>query len=198
MPIRVKVGSSWKTTVTPYIRVSNRWKACENVWLYQGGGWKVVWTKAPSWGAWSSWYDRQIVAIADQREVKSERQHQCQTFATCYNYKEYAIFRKCWDKRSEDAVKNDPRCSTCGYRNLAIESEHYRGSWANSNGEYNCHAKKTIASGNQWGFGGMKDAYSGWISGAGTTTDTYRVVSSRTAWAYRDNQNNPPGSVTFV
>ena len=192
MSLKFRYGGAWKDLTKCWIRSSGAWKQCDKVWIRHNGQWKVVWNAEPLWGEWSAWQATQVTAISGQREVKSEKQHRYQVYGMCYNFDDSFSPRFCHDKRTQDEFIKKPSCDSCGYRK-AHEWGHFRGSWANDDGLYQCLCRKMFDSGIRWGYNGIKDGKSDWTSGeGGTDTSDFRVTDQRTAWSYRINLNDPP------
>lgn len=150
--------------------------AIKKVWV----GTELVWTSEPEWGAWSGWSTTPVTAN-DNRQVETKTQHTYQTYGD-YATTAQKIFKDCWT--------GSQRITDCDKRNCRPAGSlwAYQGDWVNNRGKYNCHGGySTTTTG--WGYNGTLDAVSGWVDGAGSTTSTYRVVSTQTLYRYRDNLN---------
>ena len=182
--IKYKIDGVWHNVAQPYYKIDGVWHKPIQVWYKIDGVWHSSWTSGGTYGEWSQWYDYEITPIEGVREVQSEQQYQCQTYSDA-SYNETSARRPCVDKNPNSA---GDRCAKCHIpQQNKTEFAHYRGSWWRPQwNSYECIASKTVNK-TGWGYNGILDNHSGWLSGdGGADTSTYRVTNRRTAWRYRE------------
>lgn len=148
----------------------------KKIWI----GTTLVWTSEPEWGAWSNWTTT-LIAANENRQVETKPQHTYQTYGE-YPSTDQKIFKDCWtgSQRITDCSSRNCRPAGCLWA--------YQGDWVNNRGKYNCHGGYATVK-TTWGYNGVEEAVSGWVDGSGYTNSTYRVISTRTLYRYRDNLN---------
>lgn len=182
--IMYKIDGVWHKVAQPFYKIDGVWHKPVQVWYKIDGVWHSTWVSGVQFGDWSQWYDYEIKPIEGQREVRSENQYRCQNYGN-FAYNETSARRACWDKDPNSA---GDRCSKCKIPSQnSGEFAHYRGSWWRPQwNAYECISTKQISK-NGWGYDGLIDNKSGWMSGdGGSNTGSYRVTDRRTAWSYRD------------
>lgn len=172
---QIMTSSGLKNIESYQIMTPNGLKDAVEVYLMTASGLVKAWVKEILYGEWSSWQDAKVEAIEGQRKVKTRTVYQYQTYGN-YASTEEKIFKKCWSKAT-----NNPNCENCGSKPSGGFG-FWRGTWVDSNGQYNCHGSyKTYKDG--WGHNGVLGATSGWVA---TLPDGAQVVKQKVQYAYAD------------
>lgn len=174
---KVKIADgSVKDVNKYYVKIADGTsKACEALWVKVADNQSYkVWVNEIIYGEWSAWQDTAISAIPEQREVQTRIIYRYQVWGS-YQYVTQKIFKKCWSKSS-----TAPNCESCGSKPSGGFG-FWRGDWADSRGEYNCHGSFYDYK-EAWGYNGVLDAVSGWMESLPSGANK---IEQKTQYSYR-------------